>query len=71
MVSQEVEAEIRGLLAVIRPTEEQVESVLKQWDGHFHDLAIEPEKQLNEFKTMMLIRVQAGIISIVPHRIPV
>lgn len=60
-----LEAEIRGLAEIARPTERQLLDLLEGWERYFQYLKVRPSRQLEEFRGIMKARVLSGQISLV------
>ena len=64
-MTDEVEAEIRGLAQVARPTERQVRDLLEGWQRWFEFALVPPRAQLREFRSVMDARAARGQLSLV------
>jgi hypothetical protein len=64
-MNHDAELQIRGLIAVAAPTEEQVLEILVGWERYFERLKVAPTEQLSEINAVMRARVRSGSISVV------
>ena len=60
---------IRDLAACANPTEDRIDTILKEWDYYFGRLSVSIPEQEAEFDGVMRARVANGVISIVAPRV--
>lgn len=65
-MSPGVEQRIRDLAAPAHPTADQMQQILRGWEGFFFSLQLMTDlEQEQEFDGIMRARVRSGVISIV------
>lgn len=64
-MNKELKQKIIEMIELAKPTQEQTDRILYEWDKYFNRLLIGIEDQETEFDSIMRMRVHSGCISCV------
>lgn len=65
MMVEQLKDDIRLMASLASPTNEQLNTLLSEWDDYFQKMRIPESSQVVEFQGIMRARVMSGSISLV------